>query len=81
MLTEVAVHREGDEARTRTRWYSVKRVALMIGLVIAFLQYYMMDTLLQIVSVKQVPIFLPVTSLEVRSALEDLSAPAAARLS
>jgi DNA-binding response OmpR family regulator len=81
LLTEVAIHREGDEARTRTRWYSVKRLALAIGLVIAFLQYYMMDTLLQIVSVKQVPVFLPVTSLEVRSALEDLAASGAARVS
>ena len=70
LVTEVAVYREGDEARTAARWRTVKRVALAVGLGIAILQYYVMDTLYQMVSVQPVPIFVPVMSSDVRSALE-----------
>jgi CheY-like chemotaxis protein len=70
LLTEVAMYREGDQARTAARWRTVKRVALAVGLGIAILQYYVMDTLYQMVSVQPVPIFLPVMSGDVRSALE-----------
>jgi CheY-like chemotaxis protein len=70
LLTEVAMYREGDEARKTARWHTVKRLALIIGLMVAVFQYYMMDTLFQMVTVQQVPVFLPVTSLDLRSAAE-----------
>jgi hypothetical protein len=68
LLTQVALYREGDAARKSARWHSIKRLALIVGLVAAILQYYMMDTLFQMVSVQPIPVFVPVTSLEVRSA-------------
>ena len=70
LVTEAAVYREGDQARTAARWRTVKRVALAVGLGIAILQYYVMDTLYQMVSAQPVPIFVPVMSGDVRSALE-----------
>jgi DNA-binding response OmpR family regulator len=70
LVTEAAIYREGDEARTEARWRAVKRVALFAGLALAVLQYYMMDTLYEIVSVQRAPILVPVASPDIRSTLE-----------
>jgi len=75
LLAELALRREGEEARAAARWRAVKRTALTVGLVMAVLQYYMMDTLREIVSLRQMPVFISVTARDLRSALEPGAVP------
>jgi hypothetical protein len=67
LLTEVQVRREGDAARSASAWRVVKRVALAVFLVFAVVQYYMMDTLYQIISVQPTPVFTPVLARDIKS--------------
>ena len=68
LLTEVFVHREAQQAQNAARWRTVKRAVLALTLALAFLQFYMMDTLYRIASLEQVQFFVPAGSRDLRSA-------------
>ena len=67
---------QGKEKQTRLArgWRAVKQSALLLLVVLAFVQYYLMDTLLQITSVHGLTVFVPVTARDVRSALAIVAA-------
>ena len=58
----------GQQARSAKTWSTVKSTTLLVLLVLTFVQFYLADTLLQIVSLREVMFFVPVMH-EVRSAL------------
>lgn len=57
------------QTRLARRWRAVKHSTLLLFLVLSFVQYYLMDTLLQIMSLHELTVFVPVTARDVRSAL------------
>lgn len=62
--------RENDAAERATRmWRSVKRWALLAVLVLAVGQYYVIDVLTQLVSLRENTFFVPTAAPMVRSAL------------
>ena len=67
LITEVAVHREVQQSHNVERWRTIKRIALLVSLFLAVMQFYMMDTLSRIESMQPIPVFAPVTSRDLRS--------------
>ena len=60
-LDEVAARKAADHPSVR-RWQQAKTITL-IGLVtIAFVQYYMMDVMVQILSLRETTVFVPVSA-------------------
>jgi hypothetical protein len=51
----------------------VKQTALLLFLVLAFVQYYMIDVLQELMSMSTLHVFVPVTPRDVRSLLELVS--------
>jgi hypothetical protein len=58
--------RQAQLDRISSRWRMVKNVALLASLVLAFLQYYLLDTLYQIVSLRETTVFVPVRALQTK---------------
>jgi hypothetical protein len=56
-----------------TVWRTVKQTALLALLVLAFVQYYLIDVLKEMVSISGVTVFVPVKLRDLRSTLEALS--------
>jgi len=54
-------------ARKGQMWRTVKQSALLAVFVIAFLQYYLVDTLYQISTLQQVQVFVPVHAVFTKS--------------
>ena len=52
--------------RISNRWRMVKHVALFASLVLAFLQYYLVDALYQIVSLHETTVFVPVKAFQTK---------------
>ncbi len=60
-------------SRVASSWNTAKHTAELTLLLFAFLQYYVADVLLQIVSLPQIAVFVPVVSPDIRSAVELIS--------
>ena len=58
--------RQGQLDRISARWRVVKQLALFASLALAFLQYYLVDTLYQIVSLRETTVFVPVRALQTK---------------
>ena len=54
-------------ARKGQMWRTVKQSALLALFVVAFLQYYLVDTLVQISTLQQVQVFVPVRAVFTKS--------------
>ena len=60
----------GPDERARRRWAIAKHATLAVGLLIAVLQYYLIDIYVQILSMQRVQFIDPADSSLHRSALE-----------
>jgi len=58
--------RQAQLDRISSRWRMVKQIALFASLALAFLQYYLVDTLYQIVSLRETTVFVPVRALQTK---------------
>ncbi len=66
--------RGGADSKQSTEWWrKAKNATLLILLVLAFAQYYTLDTVLQIVSMRELTVFVPVSAHDIRSALAVVS--------
>ncbi len=67
---------QGKEKQTRLArvWRATKQSTLLLLVVLAFVQYYLMDTLLQMTSLRRLTVFVPVTARDVRTALAIVAA-------
>ena len=65
-LDEVAARKAADEASVR-RWQQAKTITLIGLATFAFIQYYMMDVMVQILSLRETTVFVPVSVPTVRS--------------
>ena len=70
-LEEVAAGQAAREAVLRRRWSMVKHMALYLSLALAFLQYYLVDALYQVVTLNQVTVFVPVKARDLKSEASD----------
>lgn len=61
-------------ARAARAWQAVKNTTLLVLLVLAFVQYYLIDVLKEIVAINGLTVFVPVTARDLRSAWELVSA-------
>ncbi len=73
-LNELKAREEPAQARTPDRRWAVAKQALLgVGLLIAVLQYYLIDVYVQILALQRLQVFNPVQPVLHRSALELLS--------
>ncbi len=56
------VEKTGQQLRSANTWGTVKRTALLVLLILAFVQYYLADALLQTVSLRELTFFLPIVT-------------------
>lgn len=71
-IDEVGARKAADDPSVR-RWQAAKTVTL-IGLgVFAFIQYYMMDVMVQILSLRETTVFVPVSAPEVKHEVRSMS--------
>jgi len=64
----IDAEKTGQQARSASGWRAVKSTTLLVLLILAFVQFYLADALLQMVSLREMTFFVPVTQ-QVRSAL------------
>ena len=67
-VKEAALEKQAALERSASKWRTAKQTVLLASLALAFIQYYLIDTLYQIVNLNQITVFVPVR--EIRSALE-----------
>jgi hypothetical protein len=60
VLKEISARKAGDDPSVQ-RWKTAKRVTLLVVLSAAFLQYYFLDVALQIMSLREMTYFVPVS--------------------
>ena len=72
-LKEISARKAGDDPSVQ-RWKAAKRVTLLVTLSAAFLQYYFMDVALQIMSLRELVQFVPVSARVLKSMLRTLIA-------
>jgi cytochrome c-type biogenesis protein CcmH/NrfG len=60
-IAEIEVEKAAKHARSTRGWRAVKSTALLALLILAFVQYYIADSLLQTVSLPQMTFFLSVS--------------------
>ena len=65
-LDEVAARKAADEPSVR-RWQQAKTITLIGLATFAFVQYYMMDVMVQILSLRETTVFVPVSAPMVKS--------------
>jgi hypothetical protein len=65
------VEKTGEQERKKSTWSVIKSTTLLVLLIFAFVQFYLADALLQMMSLREMTFFVPVntTTQEVRSAL------------
>jgi hypothetical protein len=68
-VAEIDAERTRKQARSKSVWQTVKTTTLFALLLLAFVQFYFTDVLLQIASVRENTFFVPVKH-EIRSALD-----------
>ncbi|SRR6266540_786790 len=73
VVTTLAQEKE-KQTRLARVWRAIKHTTLLLLAVLAFVQYYLMDTLLQMTSLRGLTVFVPVTARDVRSALAIVAA-------
>lgn len=73
VLKEISARKAGDDPSVQ-RWKAAKRVTLLVVLSAAFLQYYFMDVALQIMSLRDLVLFPPVSATVLKSMLRILTA-------
>ena len=59
-IASTVAAKEAKHVRSRRRWNVAKHATLAVFLVLALLQYYSFDVLLQIISLRGVTVFVPV---------------------
>lgn len=72
-VKEVSARKASDDPSVQ-RWKMAKRVTLLVTLSAAFLQYYFMDVGLQIMSLRELTYFFPVSAGVLKSMLRTLTA-------
>ena len=65
-LDEVAARKAADEPSVR-RWQQAKTITLIGLATFAFVQYYMVDVMVQILSLRETTVFVPVSVPTVKS--------------
>ena len=60
-LDEVAARKAADDPSVR-RWQQAKTITLIGLATVAFVQYYMMDVMVQILSLRETTVFIPVSA-------------------
>ena len=73
-VAQMDVEKTGQTERSKSVWHTVKTVTLLALLLLAFVQFYFTDALLQIASLRSNTFFVPVQMNEIRS-----SAPVSGR--
>jgi hypothetical protein len=70
-VKEVSARKAGDEPSVR-RWLKLKKVTLVALLAFGVMQYYMLDVMLEIVSMRSITFFVPARTPVLKSSLEAL---------
>ena len=70
-VREMSARKAADEPSVR-RWLQIKRITLLALLAFGFMQYYMLDVMLDIVSMPATTYFVPVRTPLLKSMLERL---------
>jgi hypothetical protein len=65
-VREVAARKAADEPSVR-RWLKVKKLTLLVLLAFSVMQYYVLDVMLEIVSLPSTTFFVPVRSPSMKS--------------
>ena len=65
--------KEAKRVRSERRWIIAKHATLAVFLALAVVQYYSFDVLLQILSIRGVTVFVPVSNPNLRSGLQGAS--------
>jgi hypothetical protein len=71
-VREVSARKSADEPAVR-RWLQVKRVTLVVLLAFGVMQYYVLDVMLEIVSLPSTTYFVPVRTPMLKSMLDRLA--------
>jgi hypothetical protein len=70
-VREVSARKAEDEPSVR-RWLKLKKVTLVALLAFGVMQYYMLDVMLEIVSMRSITFFVPARTPVLKSSLETL---------
>jgi hypothetical protein len=66
-VARLEAEKDARGARSVERWRFVKRSTLLALFALAVAQYFALDTLLQVMSLRELTVFVPVTARDVRS--------------
>ena len=59
-VVEMGAQKAAKQKRSASGWRAVKTTTLLIFLILSFVQYYLADSLLQTVSLREMTFFVPV---------------------
>lgn len=68
-VAAVEAEKSAKQARSAARWRMLKHSTLLALLVLAAMQFYLLDTLVQVLSLRELTVFVPVTARDLRSVL------------
>ena len=72
-MEQLATERKAIQARSVRAWRQVEQTALLLFMVLAFVQYYLVDVMHELMYLSSLTIFVPVTARDMHSALQLVS--------